>query len=83
MTTSFIFSYSLLLSLYICKESSTNSPLIMQSKPNLLDSQMKVSIVLLRDYENVHLLAHRKNKPNQTQFAKYSNERKYCFNKVL
>ncbi len=67
MTTSFIFSYSLLLSLYICKESSTNSPLFMQNKPNLLDAQMNVSTVLTRDYENVHLLARRKNKPNQTQ----------------
>jgi len=44
--------YSLLSSLYICRESSTDSPLFMQNKPNLLDAQMKISSVLTKDYEN-------------------------------
>ncbi len=73
MTTSFIFSYSLLLSLYICRETSTNSPLFMQNKPNLLNIQMNVSIVLTRDYENVHLPGRRKNKPNFKPFASFAN----------
>ncbi len=44
--------YSLLSSLYICRESSTNSPLFMQNKPNLPDAQMNVNTVITKDYEN-------------------------------
>jgi hypothetical protein len=40
----------------------------MQNKANLLDSQMNVSHVLTKDYENVRLHRRGKNKPNQTQF---------------
>jgi hypothetical protein len=36
----------------------------MQNKPNLLDTQINLSSVKKKDYENVHLLDHRKNKPN-------------------
>ena len=40
----------------------------MQNKPNLLNTQINVSSFITKDYENVHLLGRRKNKPKQTQF---------------
>ncbi len=40
---------------------------IMQNKPNLLNTQMNVSSVLIEDYENERLCKREKNKPNQTQ----------------
>ena len=45
----------------------------MQNKPNLPDAQMNVSSVITKDYENVHLLGRRKNKPNQTQYKANTN----------
>ena len=39
----------------------------MQNKANLLDSQMNVSSVLTKDYENEHLRRGWKNKAKQTQ----------------
>ena len=39
----------------------------MQNKPNLLDTQMNVSSVLTRDYENEPLRRRGENKPKQTQ----------------
>jgi len=40
----------------------------MQNKANLLDTQMNVTIVLTKYYENKRLYSHGENKPNQTQF---------------
>ena len=42
--------------------------LVMQNKPNLLDTLMNVSSVKTKHYENNRLRTRRKNKPNQTQF---------------
>ena len=42
--------------------------IIMQNKPNLLNTQMNVNNVLPRDYENARPFRHRENKPKQTQF---------------
>jgi len=39
--------------LYICRESSTNSPLFMQNKPNLLRTQMNVTSVVTMNYEQI------------------------------
>jgi len=36
----------------------------MQNKPNLLEMPMNISSFITVDYENVHLLGRRKNKPN-------------------
>ncbi len=41
--------------------------LVMQNKPNLLDTQMNVSSALTKHYENNRLPTRPKNKPNQTQ----------------
>jgi len=41
----------------------------MQNKANLLDTQMHVSFVLTRDYENESGFAAQENKPKQSQFA--------------
>jgi len=41
---------------------------IMQNKANLLDTQMQVSFVVTKDYENATALWLRKNKANQSQF---------------
>jgi len=41
---------------------------IMQNKANLLDTQMSVSSVKTKYYENKRLCSRGKNKPNQTQF---------------
>jgi hypothetical protein len=40
----------------------------MQNKPNLLVTQMNVTSVKTKYYENKRLCRHGKNKPNQTQF---------------
>ena len=69
MLTSFIFSYFLLSSLYICRERSTNPPLFIQNKPNFKNDQINVNKVLERDYENIRL--HRS--PKRTQFKPNSN----------
>ena len=45
------------------------STLFMQNKPNLLDSQMSVSPVLIKDYGNKRLCGASKTKPKQSQFA--------------
>ena len=50
--------------LYICRESSTNQLLFMQNKPNLLDTQMNVSIFSQMDYENLSDWTIGQNKPN-------------------
>ena len=80
--------------LYNCRESSTNQTFIMQNKANFRKSQMNVSSVLTKDYENRTLGERGKNKANskpikpntnpiQTQFTGCSNERKLSFNKGL
>jgi hypothetical protein len=66
-------SYSLLSSLYICRESSTNSPLVMQNKPNLLDTQMSVSSALAKTYENNLCPGLRENKPNSKPIKPNTN----------
>ena len=63
MLTSFIFSYFLLSSLYICRERSTNPPLFIQNKPNLPNARINVNKVLTKDYGNVHLHRRAENKP--------------------
>ncbi len=49
---------------YICRESSTNSPLFMQNKANLLDTQMNLTSLITVDYENIANWKLGKNKPN-------------------
>ncbi len=56
--------YSLLLSLYICRESSTNSPLFMQNKANFRKSQMNISSAITMNYEQLTTNYANKNKPN-------------------
>ncbi len=66
----------------------------MQNKPNLLNAQMNATSLTTVDYENKANWKLGENKantkpikpntnPKQTQFAGYSNERKFCFNKGL
>ncbi len=69
--------------LYICREPSTNQLLFMQNKPNFQDTQMNVNIYYTKAYNNETASGSRKNKPNQTQFAKSPNECKLNFNKGL
>ena len=73
MLTSFIFSYFLLSSLYICRESSTNPPLFIQNKPNFRKSQMNVTFFDRSKYVKLDTLADGKNKPKQTQNKANSN----------
>jgi hypothetical protein len=47
---------------------SVKSWQIMQNKANLLDTQMSVSPVITKYYENKRLCSRGKNKPKQTQF---------------
>ena len=86
--------YSLLSSLYICRESSTNSPLFMQNKANLLDARMNVNYYITKTYENNLCSGLLENKPNskpikaktkpiQTQFPKNQNGCKLSNNKEL
>ena len=65
MLTSFIFSYFLLSSLYICRERSTNPPLFIQNKPNFKNDQINVNKVLERVYGNVCLHRHPKRTQNE------------------
>jgi len=73
--------------LYIYRESSTNSPLFMQNKPNFLDALMNVTSFYTVDYENKsnwRLGENKANtKPKQTQFAKCPNRCKFSKNKEL
>jgi len=66
----------------------------MQNKPNLMATQMNVSSVLTKHYENKSKWKLGENKANtnpikantkpiQTQFPKSQNERKFYFNKGL
>ena len=41
--------------------------LFMQNKPNLLNTQMNITKVLTKEYENIRLLRRAENKPKQTQ----------------
>jgi hypothetical protein len=41
----------------------------MQNKANLLDTQINVSSILTKDYENARLYKREKNKPNQSQIG--------------
>ncbi len=75
--------YSLLSSLYICRESSTNPPLFMQNKPNFRKSQMNVNIYYTEIYENISDWTLGQNKPKQTQFPECQNEHNYLYNKAL
>jgi hypothetical protein len=40
----------------------------MQNKPNFSRAEMNVTAFITKDYENLRLFRHGKNKPNQTQF---------------
>ncbi len=61
--------------------------LFMQNKPNFQKSQMNVSSVITRDYENKRNWTLGESKPNsnpiQTQSPKGQNERKLLYNKGL
>ena len=57
--------------LYICRESSTNSPLFMQNKPNLLNTQMNVTSLITVDYENIADWTLGENKPNSKPIYPY------------
>jgi hypothetical protein len=54
--------------LYICRESSTNQPFIMQNKANFGNDIMSVNIFITKDYEENGHSGHQKTKPKQTQF---------------
>ncbi len=54
--------------LYICRESSTNSPLFMQNKPNFPNTRMNVTPVAIKNYSENDVLAPPKTNPIQTQF---------------
>ncbi len=76
--------------LYICREPSTNSPLFMQNKPNLLNTRISITPVAIKNYSENDVLTPPKNKPKQTQFKanqsqspKRQNECKLNFNKGL
>ena len=55
----------------------------MQNKANFRKSQMNVTAVLTKDYENKSNWTLGENKPNQTQFPKSPNECKLIYNKGL
>jgi len=59
--------------LYICRESSTNSPLFMQNKPNLLNAQMNVYFYLTKTCENNLCPGLLKNKPNSKPIKPKTN----------
>ncbi len=46
----------------------------MQNKHNLLDARMNISSVLTKYYKNQRLRRRAGNKPNQTQFTKYTKK---------
>ncbi|MCH7557621.1 MAG: hypothetical protein IIB56_09230 [Planctomycetes bacterium] len=52
------------ISLYICRERSTNQLLFMQNKPNFPKSQMNLNIYNTMDYENISDWTIGENKPN-------------------
>jgi len=59
------------LPLYICREPSTNPPLFLQNKPNLLNAQINVSAVMTIGCDNTRPSSPPKQtqfKANQTQF---------------
>jgi len=75
-----------LMPLWICPFSSTNVEdslqinLFMQNKPNVKYAQINVSIFSIMAYENIYNWTLGQNKPNQTQFPKSQNERKFiCY----
>jgi len=53
------------------------STLFMQNKPNFRNAKMNVNSFITKDYKNELCQKLQKNKPNQTQFAGCSNERKF------
>ena len=55
----------------------------MQNKANLPDAQMNVIKALTKDYENNSNCKLCENKANQSQFAKWPNERNLSKNKEL
>ena len=54
----------------------------MQNKPNLLNVQLNLSLVLTGDYENKRLYGNFKNKPKQTQFKAKKPPAQECVAKV-
>ncbi len=83
------------ISLYTCRELSTNHLLFMQNKPNYKDDQMNVTSLITMNYKDFIPLAGQKNKPNSNpikpcpersrmgQSPKCQNECKLNFNKGL
>jgi hypothetical protein len=59
--------------LYNCKECSTNRPYFMQNKANLRKSQIDVTLIMARDYENKLKWTLGENKPNQSQIEGMEN----------
>ncbi len=57
--------------------------LIMQNKANYKRAKMNANAFSQKVYENETTLRPQKNKPNQTQFQKSTNEYKLNFNKGL
>ncbi len=55
----------------------------MQNEPNFRKSQMNVTKVLTKDYENKPNWTLGENEPKQTQFPKSTNECKLTYNKGL
>jgi hypothetical protein len=71
-----------------------HSGCFMQNKPNFQNGKMNASSAITMNYEQLTMNYTNKNKPNtkpikpntnpiQTQFTECSNERNFCYNKVL
>jgi len=68
---------------YICRESSTNQLPFMQNKPNFRKSQMNVSILLQKDYENKSNWTIGQNKPNSNPIKPNCLKTKMDVNSIL
>ncbi len=55
----------------------------MQSKPNLLDGQMNVTLYNTTDYENIWQRRVRKNKPNSNPIKPNSQKAKMNINSII
>ncbi len=68
---------------YNCRGFSTNQPLFMQNKPNLLDAQMNVSSVLTTNYENKANWTLGQNKPNSNPNKPNLRKAKMNINSII
>ena len=55
--------------LYICREPSTNSPLIMQNKPNFSNNKIDINPFMTNYYEQKPPLRQSENKPNSNPIS--------------